>query len=54
MSDNEKKLWRITVGGGYGSFEFEGTEEEAEEMRIHKARWEGAVARKEEIKDDRH
>ena len=54
MSDKtEKKHWLITVGGGYGSFEFIGTEEEAEKMRIHKARWEGAVARKKEIKDAR-
>lgn len=43
--------WLITVGGGYGTFEFEGTEEEAEEMRRHKANWEGAVATKEKIKD---
>lgn len=40
------KTWIITVGGGYGSFEFVGTEEEAEEMRRHKAEWEGSVARK--------
>lgn len=39
-------LWVITVGGGYGTFFFRGTESEAEEMRRHKARWEGAVARK--------
>ena len=36
----------ITVGGGYGSFFFEGIEKEAEEMRRHKANWEHAIARK--------
>jgi hypothetical protein len=34
------------VGGGYGEFVFEGTEDQAEEMRAHKARWERAVAQK--------
>jgi hypothetical protein len=38
--------WLISVGGGYGSFVFEGSEDEAEEMRAHKANWEHAVARK--------
>jgi hypothetical protein len=38
--------WMITVGGGYGSFFFEGIEKEAEEMRRHKANWEHAIARK--------
>lgn len=38
--------WVILVGGGYGAFLFEGTEAEAEEMRKHKARWEGVVALK--------
>ena len=46
----EKRLaprrWVIVVGGGYGAFLFRGTETEAEEMRAHKANWEGAVARK--------
>ena len=53
--------WVIAVGGGYGAFLFKGTEEEAEEMRRHKARWEGAPAKKvpandEEIKaaEDKH
>ena len=36
----------ITVGNGYGSFFFRGTEEEAEKMRKHKARWEQAPATK--------
>ena len=39
-------LWAITVGAGYGTFFFRGTETEAEEMRRHKARWEQAIARK--------
>ena len=28
--------WVILVGGGYGAFLFNGTEEQAEEMRVHK------------------
>lgn len=36
--------WLITVGGGYGSFEFEGTKQEAETMRKNKARSEGTPA----------
>ena len=43
---SKKQKWIITVGGGYGSFEFAGTEKEAEEMRAHKANWEQAVATK--------
>lgn len=38
--------WMIYIGGGYGEFYFEGSEEEAEAMRRHKARWEQAVGRK--------
>ena len=45
MEDKCKKTWVIRVGG-YGSFIFDGTEEEAEEMRCHKSNWEQAVARK--------
>jgi hypothetical protein len=41
--------WEITVGGGYGTFVFYGTEAEAEEMRRHKANWEHAVARKKAV-----
>lgn len=41
----EKPSWVINVAG-YGAFVFEGTEQEAEEMRAHKARWEGAVGHK--------
>lgn len=40
-----KEKWLITVAG-YGSFEFDGTEQEAENMRSHKARWEKAIATK--------
>jgi hypothetical protein len=46
-------LWRISVGGGYGEFFYVGTEQEAEEMRAHKARWEAAVARKEKVSGPR-
>ena len=42
----EKKIWLITVGAGYGSFLFTGTEAEAEQCRKNKANWEHAVARK--------
>src|SRR5690242_12034106 len=38
--------WVIWVGGGYGAFLFAGTEAEAEEIRCHKAKWEGAIAKK--------
>jgi hypothetical protein len=37
--------WTIIVGG-YGAFLFDGTEQEAEEMRAHKARWERGIGRK--------
>ena len=36
--------WTIWVGGGYGDFQFHGTEAEAEETRARKANWERAVA----------
>lgn len=38
-------IWHIDVAS-WGSILFEGTEEEAEEWRRHKARWEQSVARK--------
>ena len=41
MSDK----WMIWVSG-YGTFEFEGTETQAEEMRAHKANWERGQGRK--------
>jgi len=40
-----RDLWLITIGG-YGSFFFAGTEEEAEGMRSHKASWEGGIGKK--------
>lgn len=46
-----KEKWLICVGAEYGCFVFEGTEIEAEEMRRHKASWEGAVARKTRASD---
>jgi hypothetical protein len=35
----KRDSWKIRVSG-YGTFDFHGTEEEAEAMRVHKARWE--------------
>jgi hypothetical protein len=34
--------WNIRIAN-YGTFEFEGTEEEAEAMRRHKSQWEQAI-----------
>lgn len=39
------ETWTISLTD-YGAFLFVGTERAAEEMRRHKARWEGEVARK--------
>ena len=36
--------WVIVVGG-YGAFLFEGTHAQAEEMRRHKASWEGGIGK---------
>lgn len=36
---NSPSMWMIRISG-YGTFEFLGTEAEAEEMRVHKSRWE--------------
>jgi hypothetical protein len=44
-------VWEIAVGGGYGRFEFTGTKQEAQAMRRHKARQEGAVARKRMLRE---
>lgn len=54
----KKQNWIISVGGGYGSFLFKGSEQEAEEMRSHKANWEQAsctkrLATEEEIKAEK-
>lgn len=38
--------WIILVGAGYGAFLFQGTEQEAEDMRSHKARWERGIGKK--------
>lgn len=38
-------VWRIRIAG-YGTFDFEGTEEQAEEMRAHKANWERGAGMK--------
>ena len=38
--------WAIVIGGGYGRFEFEGTEDEAEIARANKSRYEGACGTK--------
>lgn len=43
MTSARRSKWRIRVSG-YGTFDFEGTEAEAEEMRVHKARWEQGTA----------
>lgn len=51
MPGTERERWLICVGGGYGCFVFDGTEEEAEAMRRHKAGWEQAVARKTRASD---
>lgn len=40
------KTWWVIDVNNYGAFLFEGTGAEAEERRVAKARWEGAVARK--------
>ena len=40
---SKKETWKIRVQG-YGTFDFDGTEVEAEAMRQHKGRWEGGVA----------
>jgi hypothetical protein len=37
--------WKIRVNH-YGTFDFDGTEEEAEATRINKARWEGGIGMK--------
>jgi hypothetical protein len=46
MVTRKIKNWVIQVGGGYGSFLFKGTEEQAEFVRIAKAKLWSAVALK--------
>jgi len=40
-----RQWWHIEVSG-YGAFPYFGTEDEAENMRRHKANWEGGVGMK--------
>ena len=40
LSPDERTWWMIKVTG-YGEFEHFGTAAEAEQMRVHKAEWEG-------------
>jgi hypothetical protein len=44
----KKEVWLIDVDN-YGEFLFIGNEEEAEEMRKHKANYEGSISRKKRI-----
>lgn len=48
---NKCEWWLIRVTG-YGEFAQFSTEAEAEEMRRHKARWEGGTGTKERISTD--
>lgn len=45
MTQQLAEDWTIWVSG-YGSFSFEGTEQEAEKMRVHKGRWENGNSMK--------
>lgn len=47
-----KEKWNIWVNG-YGQFEFEGTEAEAESRRIAKGQHEGGVSRKWRVNNQR-
>lgn len=42
----DARQWWIIDVAGYGTFATYGTVEEAEDMRAHKAKWEGGVGRK--------
>lgn len=44
--------WVILIGSGYGAFLFQGTEQEAEEMRVHKSRWERGIGKKRAATDE--
>lgn len=49
----EQTIWMIRITG-YGTFEFAGTEAEAEDMRAHKANWErgsGMMWRKDQARE---
>lgn len=41
-----KRHWWIIAVSGYGEFAFFGTAQVAEQMRAHKANWEGGVGTK--------
>lgn len=43
--DDYREKWVILIGG-YGALTFDGTPEEAEDMRKHKANWEQGVGKK--------
>ena len=45
MIQEEGNTWVIYISG-YGTFFFKGTRKQAEEMRVHKANWEGGIGRK--------
>jgi len=49
--NTKEEKWVISVSG-YGDFFFEGTEDEAEAMRIHKVEWEGGIGRKRKADDN--
>lgn len=42
----EQRCWWVIRVTGYGRFGFYGTDSEAEEMRTHKAAWEGGIGSK--------
>lgn len=41
-SPDERTDWKIRIAG-YGTFDFHGTEDEAEAMRRHKCQWEQGI-----------
>lgn len=44
-TDDERTNWKIRIAG-YGTFDFHGTEDEAEAMRKHKCQWEQGIGHK--------
>lgn len=44
--DTVSRVWVISVADNYGSFFVTGTEQEVEEKRKYKAKWEQTIARK--------
>jgi len=51
MNTEKKENWLIAVGHGWGVIDGICSEQEAEEMRVHKANWEQAPALKIKYKD---